>query len=65
MRAIEKQLVIDGFFSDDEAIDFELSAKHLKIDGKKQPQEVFEKYKKIYEDQSGALPATGTVMIKR
>ena len=65
VRAIEKQLIDDGFYTEGEAVDFELSAKNLKIDGKKQPQEVFERYKRIYEEQSGALPTTGTVMIKR
>jgi len=65
MRAIEEQLISDGFYEEGDEVNFELSAKGLKIDGKNQPKKVFEKYKKIYEDQTGSFPETGTVMIKR
>jgi beta-lactamase regulating signal transducer with metallopeptidase domain len=61
---IKDQLVADEFYTEGESIDFELSTRRLKIDGKKQPKEIFEKYKKIYEETSGSLPSSGTIMIK-
>jgi len=65
IRAIEEQLVIDGFYSEGEPVDFELSANDLRINGKKQPKELFEKYKKLYEQQGGSIPQTATVTIKK
>jgi len=65
IRAIEEQLVIDGFYSEGEPIDFELSANNLRINGKRQPKELFEKYKKLYEEKGGSIPQTATVTIKK
>lgn len=65
IQAIEKQLMEDGFYSEGEPIDFELSAKQLRINGKKQPGELFEKYKKIYEEREGSIPQTATITIKK
>jgi bla regulator protein BlaR1 len=65
MDAIEKQLLADGFYSEGDVIDFELSADKLLINGKKQPRKVFEKYKKIYEEWQGSIPQTATITIKK
>ena len=51
---IRSSLLNDGFITDEEQkYRFEISEKGLKIDGKKQEQAVFEKYKKIIEDNTG------------
>lgn len=65
MQTIEKQLVEDGFCSEGEPVVFELSADNLRINGKKQPKEIFEKYKKIYEEGEGAIPKSATITIKK
>lgn len=44
----------DGLIDDsDKEYEIELSGKHLKIDGKKMPKELWQKYKKIYENTQG------------
>jgi beta-lactamase regulating signal transducer with metallopeptidase domain len=53
--AIERELRRDGLIQDAADYKFELSGKGwLKVNGKKQPQAVFEKYKKLYESAAGA-----------
>ncbi len=65
LQTIEEQLIKDGFYEEGEPIDFELSASKLLINGKKQPKEVFEKYKQLYETLGGSIPQTATVTIKK
>lgn len=43
----------DGFLQKDGTNKIELSGKHLKINGEKQPSNIYTKYKKIYEDSVG------------
>ena len=51
---IRSSLLNDGFITDeDQKYKFDISEKGLKIDGKKQDQAVFEKYKKVIEDNTG------------
>ncbi|MBK7093864.1 MAG: hypothetical protein IPH57_01885 [Saprospiraceae bacterium] len=51
---IRSSLLNDGFISDEEQkYKFEISEKGLKINGKKQDHAVFEKYKRIIEDNTG------------
>ncbi|MGE5357292.1 MAG: hypothetical protein ACM3PT_13755 [Deltaproteobacteria bacterium] len=51
---IRSNLLNDGFISDeDQKYKFEISEKGLKIDGKKQDQAIFDKYRKIIEDNTG------------
>ncbi|MEE9438082.1 MAG: hypothetical protein V3V14_03715 [Saprospiraceae bacterium] len=44
----------DGLLSEYKSNEIELSGKHLKINGEKMPKALFNKYKRIYEDQTGA-----------
>lgn len=51
---IRDNLLNDGFISDiDQKYKVEIDEKGLKIDGKKQDKRVFEKYKKVIEDNTG------------
>ena len=50
---IEKELKRDGFMSGSDDYSFKLKGNRLKINGKKQPQSVYEKYKDIYERYTG------------
>ncbi|MEZ4907586.1 MAG: hypothetical protein R2771_08115 [Saprospiraceae bacterium] len=51
---IKENLLNDGFITDiDQKYQCEITNKGLKIDGKKQDKRVFEKYKKIIEDNTG------------
>lgn len=43
----------DGFLKKEDLNKIELSGKHLKINGEKQPSNIYQKYKKIYEDSVG------------
>ena len=43
----------DGFLQKEDLNKIELSGKHLKINGEKQPSNIYQKYKKIYEDSVG------------
>jgi bla regulator protein blaR1 len=52
---IERELRADRLIEDASSYKFELSGKGwLKVNGKKQPQAMFEKYKKLYESAAGA-----------
>jgi bla regulator protein BlaR1 len=51
--AIEKELRRDGYIRQDGTYQFELSGKKLVINGKKESDVIFEKYKKIYERHTG------------
>lgn len=49
-----KELVKDKLISEkDDYISFQLTEKSFKVDGKKQPEEIFRKYLKLYEDTTG------------
>ena len=50
---IERELIEDGLIQDKSNYRFSLSGKGLKINGKKQPEAVWEKYKHIYEKENG------------
>jgi len=51
---IRDQLLDDGFISDfDDSYKFDINEKKLKINGKKQDDDTFEKYKKVIEDNTG------------
>jgi hypothetical protein len=51
---IRENLLNDGFINDeDQKYKFEINEKGLKIDGKKQEVTIFNKYKKIIEDNTG------------
>jgi len=47
------ELLNDQLIQSDESNNIELSHKHLKINGDKQPKNIFNKYKKLYEKYSG------------
>lgn len=51
--AIESELRRDGYIREDGTYQFELSGKKLVINGKKESEVIFEKYKKIYERHTG------------
>lgn len=54
--AVERALLADGLIKNASNYKFELSGKGwLKIDGKKMPDAVFQKYKRLYEDVSGSI----------
>ena len=46
-KFLVNELLNDGLIDNEENYSFELTNKHLKINKKKQPKKVFEKYKKI------------------
>ena len=51
---IRDELLNDGFITDiDEDFKFDLNEKRLKINGKKQDQAIYEKYKNLIEDNTG------------
>ena len=51
---IRDQLLNDGFINDiDDSFNFDINEKKLKINGKKQSGDIYEKYKKVIEDNSG------------
>ncbi len=47
----------DGLLILEKENKIELSGKHLKINGQKQPDNIYEKYKRIFEESSG-IPVT-------
>ncbi|MCB0597934.1 MAG: hypothetical protein KDD28_27910, partial [Phaeodactylibacter sp.] len=52
--ALEKQLLADGLIETAAAYRFELSGKGwVKVNGRKQPQATYEKYKKLWEETTG------------
>jgi len=51
--ALEKALVKDGLIQNTENYTLELTGKGMKVNGKKQPDEVWERYKAIYRKVSG------------
>jgi len=53
-QRIEKELKNDGFMSGSNNYSFKLKENKLKINGKRQPDDVYEKYKRLYERYSGS-----------
>lgn len=51
--AIERELRRDGYIEQGGSYEFELSGKKLLINGKKESDVIFEKYRKIYEKHTG------------
>ena len=51
---IEQELRHDGFIQKGKKFRFELNGKKLKINGDKQPENIWLKYKKLYESQTGS-----------
>jgi hypothetical protein len=52
----------DGLLKANEINRIELNAKHLKINGDKMPEVIFEKYKKIYEGETGLSLISGNTV---
>lgn len=49
IEPFEEELIKDGFIAKGDNYEFELTAKHLYINGKKQPNGIFKKYSTLYE----------------
>lgn len=45
----------DGFLIADQDNKVELTGKHLKINGEKQPNNIYQKYKRVFEEQTGVV----------
>lgn len=58
MKKLKTQLLRDKLINNEKEFEFKMSGSELYIDGKKQPEEVFKKYKALFEKQSGQ-PFTG------
>lgn len=52
-QRIERSLLQDQLIDEKGRYSFELTDRYLKINGKKQPENIFKKYRKLYEDVSG------------
>ncbi|SFQ74151.1 M56 family metallopeptidase [Hymenobacter arizonensis] len=65
-EAIMAELVKDGLVSDRSNYQIKLSATSLVVNGKTQPEAVFQKYMKLYESTTGRkMSATGSWMMTR
>ncbi len=51
--AFKAELRRDGLVTDPENYSFHLSAKKMTVNGKKQPEEIHQKYLKIYSERTG------------
>jgi hypothetical protein len=60
---IEKQLKKDGLLKSGKTNKIELNNKQLKINGEKMPEVIFEKYKKLYEWETGLSMAKGNQLV--
>jgi len=54
-KTLVEELAKDGLIDDDRNFRFELSDNQLIVDGEKQPEAIFQKYKKLYQDVTGTL----------
>lgn len=61
-EALASRLLEDQLIDDDEKSKIELSSKYLKINGDKQPENIWKKYLKIYEEFSGLSLEKGSKM---
>ncbi len=65
-NTIEAQMIEDGLINDTNKYKYQLTGKSLKINGKKQPKEVWEKYKELYEATSGqSMKRKSKVTVKK
>ena len=62
-QVLEKQLKKDGLLKTGKVNKVELNHKQLKINGEKMPEVIFEKYKTIYENETGLSLAKGNNVI--
>ena len=54
MKDLRKELVKDGYIkNEDDDFDMELNSHEMRVNGKKLPDNLFEKYKKMYKDHFG------------
>jgi bla regulator protein blaR1 len=60
---IEKQLKKDGLLKSGKTNKVELNNKQLKINGEKMPEVIFEKYKKLYEGETGLSMSKGNQLV--
>jgi hypothetical protein len=59
-QTIEQQMLRDGFIESTEEYKFQLSGKgKLRINGKRMPDGVFERYKNLYERSTGSRLGQG------
>ncbi len=64
-ETIVNTLLSDGLIDDKDNYSFELRQKHFKVNGKKQPAHVAEKYLKLYEQASGhPMSKSGHIIYK-
>ncbi|WP_188547234.1 M56 family metallopeptidase [Hymenobacter qilianensis] len=62
--AIIAELLKDGLIKDKQNFKFELTGSELKVNGQKQPETVFTKYRKLYEEGTArTIGATGKVLL--
>jgi|GEM_PF-4470226 len=52
-KEVEDELLLDGLIEDESKYEFDLSGKELKINGEKQDEATWLKYKNLYEDNTG------------
>mgnify|MGYP001179576900 CR=1 FL=1 len=62
-QVIEKQLKRDGLLKNGKLNKIELNNKQLKINGEKMPEVIFQKYKNLYENETGLKLAKGNQMV--
>jgi len=60
--AIEQKLIKDGFLGSDKNYEFKITAKELKINGKKQDDQSYNQFKSIVEDYTGIELEDGAVI---
>lgn len=62
--AIIAELLKDGLIKDKQNFQFELTSSELKVNGQKQSENVFAKYRKLYEEGTGrTIGTTGKVLL--
>jgi beta-lactamase regulating signal transducer with metallopeptidase domain len=62
--ALERELFKDGFIKNGEAYSLKFNGGKLKINGKKQPDEIYEKYRDIYESHTGTDISKSKIIIE-
>ena len=63
VEKIGKMLNKDGLLKEYKSNKVEITGKHLKINGEKMPKALFEKYKNIYQESTGAPLTKGSKMV--
>ncbi|WBA40280.1 M56 family metallopeptidase [Hymenobacter canadensis] len=65
-QALVSELKRDGLIRNSDTYSFSLSATSLTVNGKKQPDALQQKYRKLYEDRTGRkISATGSINIQQ